>query len=128
MIPVLYGLKALLQKNKSTIKYSITCIKRPRKRSDKSSLLQQVVFKCRFYSDDFRRGVVSEQWSLQAVDCLIQVVSNPGLHQSVCFSTPLEQKRLLFMLFDVIWTAFVESIFLVRSARLSPNRPVAEMG
>ena len=28
---------------------SITCIKRPLKGSNKSGLLQQVVFKCRFY-------------------------------------------------------------------------------
>ena len=51
-------------------KYSITCIQRPPEGSNKSDLLQQVVFKCRFYLDDLSRGVVSEQWSLNAVDCL----------------------------------------------------------
>ena len=29
---------------------------------------------CMFYKVDSRRGVVSEQWSLEAVDCLIQVI------------------------------------------------------
>ena len=29
--------------------YSITCIKRPLKGSNESGLLQQIVFKCRFY-------------------------------------------------------------------------------
>ena len=32
--------------------YSITCIQRPPKESYKSGFLQQVVFKCRFYSAD----------------------------------------------------------------------------
>ena len=59
----------------SNITYSITCIQRPPKGSDKSGLLQQVVFKCRFYQAHLRRCVVSEQWSLKAVYCLIQVVS-----------------------------------------------------
>ena len=59
--------------------YSITCIKRPLKGSNESGLLQQVVFKCRFYKVDFRRVVVSEQWSLKAGGHLIQVVSNTGL-------------------------------------------------
>ena len=58
---------------------SITCIQRPPKGSSKSGLLQQVVFKCRFHQVDFRRGVVSEQWSLKAFGCLRQVVSNTGL-------------------------------------------------
>ena len=30
----------------------------------KSGLLQQVVFKCRFYLIDVRRDVVSKEWSL----------------------------------------------------------------
>ena len=38
-----------------------------------------MVFKCMFYSIDLRRDVVSERWSLKAVDCLVQVVSNTGL-------------------------------------------------
>ena len=59
--------------------YSKTFIQRSPMGSNKSGPLQQVVFKWRFYSVDLRRGVVSEQWSLQAVDCLIQVVSNTGL-------------------------------------------------
>ena len=42
-------------------------------------LLQQVVFKCRLYLVDLWRSVVPEQWSLKAVDCLIQVTSNAGL-------------------------------------------------
>ena len=47
------------------MKYSITCIQRPLKGSNKSGLLQQVVFKCRFYKVDLgTRIVVSEQWSL----------------------------------------------------------------
>ena len=54
------------------------CIQRPPKGSNKSVLLQQVVFKCRFYYVDTRKDIVSEQWSLKAVDCLIQVVSNTG--------------------------------------------------
>ena len=47
--------------------------------SNKSGLLQQIVFKCRFYLVDLRRGVVSEHWSLKAVDCIIQGVSHTGL-------------------------------------------------
>ena len=47
--------------------------------SHKSGLLQQVVFRCRFYWVDLRRGVVSEQWSPKPTDCLIQVVSITGL-------------------------------------------------
>ena len=62
--------------NKGVCKYSITCVKRPRKGSNKSGLLQQVVFKCRLYKVNLKRGVVSGQWSLKAVDCLIQEVSN----------------------------------------------------
>ena len=46
--------------------YSITCIKRPLKESNEGGLLQQVVFKCRFYLVNLRWVVVSEQWSLQA--------------------------------------------------------------
>ena len=45
---------------------------------NESYLLQQVVFKCRFYCVDLRRVVVSEQWSLKACGLLIQVVSNIG--------------------------------------------------
>ena len=56
--------------------YSITCIQRPPKGGNKSGLLKQVVFKCRFYYAKIERGVVSEKWSLKAEDCLIQVVSN----------------------------------------------------
>ena len=59
--------------------YSITCIKRPIKGSNESGLIQQVVFKCRFYKVDLRRVVVSEQWSFKAGGLLIQVVSSTGL-------------------------------------------------
>ena len=59
--------------------YSTTCIQRPLKGNNGSSLLQQVVFKCRFYLVELRRVVVSEQWSLKAGGLLIQVVSNTGL-------------------------------------------------
>ena len=59
--------------------YSITCIQRLLKGSNESGLLQQVVFKCRFYEVDLRRGAVSEQWSLKAGGFLLQVVSNTGL-------------------------------------------------
>ena len=62
--------------------YSITCIQRPPNGSDKSGLLLQVVFKCRFYLDDFTRGVVSEQWSLKAVDCLTLSQTSPGFYMS----------------------------------------------
>ena len=48
--------------------YNITCIQRPPNESNKNGLLQQVVYKCSFYSVDLRRGVVSGQWSLKAVD------------------------------------------------------------
>ena len=58
--------------------YSITCIQKPPKGSNKSGLLQQVVFKCRFFLVDLRESVLAEQWSLKAVDCLIQVVSKTG--------------------------------------------------
>ena len=58
--------------------YSITCIQRPPMGNHKSVLLQLVVFKCRVCQVDLRRGVVSEQQSLTAVDCLMQVVSNTG--------------------------------------------------
>ena len=47
--------------------------------NNKSGLLQQVVFKCRFHLVDFRKDVVSEQWSHKTVDCLIQVASKKGL-------------------------------------------------
>ena len=50
--------------------YSITCIQRSPKGSNKSGLLQQVVFKCRFYFLDLRRGILSEQWSLKTGDCI----------------------------------------------------------
>ena len=49
------------------------------KGSNESGLLQQVVFKCRFYWVDLRRVAVSEQWSLKSGGLLIQVVSNTGL-------------------------------------------------
>ena len=67
--------------NKRVCKYSITCVQIPRKGSNKSGLLQQVVFNCRLYWVDLIRGVVTGQWSLKAVDCLyrwslIQVVFN----------------------------------------------------
>ena len=61
------------------MKYSITCIQRPLKGSNQKGLLQQMVFKCRFYLFDLRRIAVSEQWSLKAGGLLIQVVSNTGL-------------------------------------------------
>ena len=57
-------------------KYSITCIQRPLNGSNESGLLQQVIFKCRFYKVDLRRVDVSEQWSLRAGGLLEQVVSN----------------------------------------------------
>ena len=41
--------------------------------------LQQLVFKCSFYLVDLEGGVVSEQWYLKAVNCLIQMVTNKGL-------------------------------------------------
>ena len=44
--------------------YSRTCIQRPPKGTNKSGLLQQVVFKYRFDKVDLRRVVVSEVWSL----------------------------------------------------------------
>ena len=59
--------------------YSITCIQRPLKGSNESGLFHQVVFKCRFYWVDFRKVVVSEQWSLKVGGLLIQVVFNTGL-------------------------------------------------
>ena len=59
--------------------YSITCIQRPPKGSIESGLLQQVVFKCRFYLVDLRKHDASEQWSLKLGGCLIQFVSNTGL-------------------------------------------------
>ena len=59
--------------------FTKTCIQRPPKGSNKSGLFQQVVFKYRFYKADLQKVVVSEEWSLKAVVCLIQVVSNPGL-------------------------------------------------
>ena len=59
--------------------YSITCIQRPPKGNNESGLLQQVVFKYRLLWVYLTRDVVSEQWSLKVVHCLIQVVSNTGL-------------------------------------------------
>ena len=59
-------------------KYSITCIKRPLKGSNESGLVQQVVFKCRFYQVDLKSVDVSEQWSFKAGGLLRQVVSNTG--------------------------------------------------
>ena len=46
---------------------------------NKIGRLHQVVPKCRFYWVDLRTGVISEQSSLKAVDCLIKVVLNTGL-------------------------------------------------
>ena len=60
-------------------KFSITCIKKPLKGSNESGLSQQVVLKCRLYRVDFRRVVLTEQWSLKAGGLSIQVVSNTGL-------------------------------------------------
>ena len=65
--------------NNNILDYSITCIQRSLKGSNESGLLQQVVFKCRFYEVDLRRVAVSEPWSLKASGLLIQVVSNTGL-------------------------------------------------
>ena len=59
--------------------YRIICIQRPLKGSIESSLLQQVVFKCRFYSVVLKRVAVLEQRSLKAGDLLIQGFSNTGL-------------------------------------------------
>ena len=59
--------------------YRITCIQRPLKGSNESGLLQQVVFKCRFYSVVLKRVAVLEQRSLKAGDLLIQAFSNTGL-------------------------------------------------
>ena len=76
------------------MKYSITCIQRPPKGSNKSGLLQQVVLKCRFYLVDVRRGIISEQWSVKAVDYLIKVVCNTGLthsHTMTPFDAPGKQ-------------------------------------
>ena len=39
----------------------------------------KMVFQRRFHSVELRKGVVSGQWSLETVDCFIQVVSNRGL-------------------------------------------------
>ena len=44
--------------NKCFWRYSITCIQRRLKGSNKSGLVQQMVFKCRFYLVDLRRGVI----------------------------------------------------------------------
>ena len=60
------------------VSYSITCIQRPPKGSYERGLLQQVVFKCRFYYFDLRRVSVSEQWFLKAGSLLIKLVSNTG--------------------------------------------------
>ena len=57
----------------------MTTTRRPFKGSNESGLLQQVVFKCRFYYVDLRRVAVSEQWSLKEGGLLIQMVSKPGL-------------------------------------------------
>ena len=56
----------------------ISCIKRPLTGSNESGLIQQVVFKCRFYYVGLRRIVISEQWSLKAGGLLMQVFSNTG--------------------------------------------------
>ena len=57
----------------------MTCTQSRPKGSYKSGLLQQVVFKCRFLLVELKRGIVSEQWSLKAMDCLIPVVPDTGL-------------------------------------------------
>ena len=71
-------LSTLFQSHKSDSPYSITYIPRPLKRSYESGLLQQVVFKCRFYYVELR-SVVSAQWSIKAGGLSIQVVSKTGL-------------------------------------------------
>ena len=38
-----------------------------------------MVLKCRFCEVDLESGVESEQWSLNTVDCLKQVISDTGL-------------------------------------------------
>ena len=68
--------------------HSITCIQKPPEGSNTSDLLQQVVFKCRSYLVNLSGGVVSEQWSLTAEDCLIQVVSNTALTVTSNSSNP----------------------------------------
>ena len=49
------------------------------KGSNKSGLLQEVVFKFRFYPVDLGRDVALEQWTLNTVNCLKEVVSTTGL-------------------------------------------------
>ena len=51
------------KKKKSTVQH---VFKDHTRKVIKESCLHQVVFKCRFYYVDLRRGVVSEQWSLKA--------------------------------------------------------------
>ena len=58
------------------------CIQKPTKENNKSGLLQRVVFKCRMYEVDSRRGVVSEQWSLKAADCSLSKTTNFRLFQT----------------------------------------------
>ena len=72
-------LAVIVALNPNTPNCSITCIQRPLKGSNESGLLQQVVFKCRYYFVDLRRVTASDQWSLKAGGLLIQLVSKTGL-------------------------------------------------
>ena len=81
------------------LNYTTTCIQKPLKESNESGLLQQVVFKCRFYKVDLRRVVVSELWSLKAGGISIQVVSNTGL--------------TVFLYFWMVWWFMIKCIFSI---------------
>ena len=79
LLPCCIRKKIETYQRETDYKYSITSIQRLPKGSNRSGLLQQVVFKCRWYYVDLRREAVLEQWSLKEGDCLIQVVFNAGL-------------------------------------------------
>ena len=102
------------------IKYSITCVQRPPKGSNKSGLLQQVVFKCRFYYIDFSKDVVAQHWSLNrfpnkpwflrvySINLLktlwekekLLVTSNFSFSHSVFY--PFEELSAIFITFEIV--------------------------
>ena len=79
MLPKKYCTSQTLNKPAKRLRKIQYNLYSPPKGSNKSGPMQQVVFKCRFSLVDLKKGVVSEQWSLKAVDCLIQVVYKTGL-------------------------------------------------
>ena len=62
--------------------------------SNESGLLQQVVFKCRFYWVDLRMVAVSEQWSLKAGCLLRQAYYHIQMTSTATFYADIHNTRM----------------------------------